>query len=169
MSFIGQNDLFLLRISHLKLLDELTVLWGDHLTPRRKFVETLTFYHNATMICILLLSKNNEILYLHTILTYELCHQQCQANYYYYILWYININNIYTYSQGIKTFPFLLDKEIQHKSKLLTLTLKDLALSYHWHPILISRAACTWQLTRTYHMFWLRKNTQVVVHEDRQL
>lgn len=33
MALVGKNDLFLLRVGHLKLLDELTVLCWDHLTP----------------------------------------------------------------------------------------------------------------------------------------
>lgn len=47
MSFIGQNGLFLLRVGHLKLLNELTVLCRDHLTPRGKLIKTLQFWHNA--------------------------------------------------------------------------------------------------------------------------
>lgn len=36
MSFIGQDDLLFLRVGHLKLLDELTVLRRDHLTSLKK-------------------------------------------------------------------------------------------------------------------------------------
>lgn len=35
MAFIRQNGLLLFRVSHLKLLDKLTVFCGNHLTPGR--------------------------------------------------------------------------------------------------------------------------------------
>lgn len=50
MSFIGQNDMFLLRVGHLKFLDEFTVLCRDHLTPKRhSHISAQCYYSLFTM------------------------------------------------------------------------------------------------------------------------
>lgn len=47
VSFISQNNLFLLRVGHLKFLDEFTVFHRDHLTPAWKLIKTLSDLHDC--------------------------------------------------------------------------------------------------------------------------
>lgn len=104
MSFIGQNDLFLLRVGHLKFLDEFTVLCRDHLTPAREFINTLPFFS------IMLLEYVYQQLKLFIVYIFDY-KTTARAT----VGWPIKSDGLFLINhETFKTFPLSLEHDIQH-------------------------------------------------------